>query len=558
MKKLLLITVCYSFFCVPFISAQTWLWGRQGKVVGIKPQVTGIVATDDNGNAFLTGGYFPSISFNSDTLEDSTIISHSSYGTYFIKYNSAGTIQWAEQFTTSGSCFPVATATDASNNVIITGGFNPDITIGSFYLTGQEDFFLTKCDNNGNPLWAIEGGGHASTTSVATDNLKNIFVTGTFYGTLHFGNLNILNTPPTFNIFNGKCDSTGNALWAEQGNLLFHNVSCYAGSNAVTTDMNGNSIITGWYNDSIVFGTDTLTSPVLSNNWGGSIFIVKYDPNGNVLWAKQSVLPSASSAAQVNTITSDNAGNIYVTGTYLDTISFGAYTIQGEGLFFLKYNSSGNIVWLKRTGDNFTLPAYSLSSDEFNNIYMVGGLEDSITFGTFTLGGGNDYSSYLIKFDSSGTVICGSKLQNGSDFSPVSLAVDRTGTFVYQASIFFNDTVFSGSDTLIAYGQDPYVARWENCWHQETDINSVKPSSPSVDLYPNPNNGVFTIQSSVVSRQWSVEIYNILGEKVFTESVSGVEGKYIFDLSSQPSGIYLYRIIDENKELIKDGKFVIE
>lgn len=80
----------------------------------------------------------------------------------------------------------------------------------------------------------------------------------------------------------------------------------------------------------------------------------------------------------------------------------------------------------------------------------------------------------------------------------------------------------------------------------------------NVKVYPNPSNGVFTMQSSVVSGQLSVEVYNMLGEKVMTEALRSAQGDNTIDLSSRPNGIYLYRVIDEAGNLIGQGKLIIQ
>jgi len=79
----------------------------------------------------------------------------------------------------------------------------------------------------------------------------------------------------------------------------------------------------------------------------------------------------------------------------------------------------------------------------------------------------------------------------------------------------------------------------------------------AISIYPNPCNGKFTIQSSVISDRSLVEVYNMLGEKVLTETLHSAQGDNSIDLSSQPNGIYLYRVITENGELVGEGKVVI-
>jgi hypothetical protein len=78
-----------------------------------------------------------------------------------------------------------------------------------------------------------------------------------------------------------------------------------------------------------------------------------------------------------------------------------------------------------------------------------------------------------------------------------------------------------------------------------------------VKIYPNPNHGSFIIQSSVVSGQSSVAIYNILGELVYSQ-LSIVNYPLSINLSNQPSGVYLYRVIKQDGSLLGSGKLIIE
>ena len=83
---------------------------------------------------------------------------------------------------------------------------------------------------------------------------------------------------------------------------------------------------------------------------------------------------------------------------------------------------------------------------------------------------------------------------------------------------------------------------------------------PSVEVYPNPNNGKFTVESSMEGNQLSVEIYNLLGEKVYSsllpQTLKGALNN--INLSNQPKGVYLYRVTSLDGNLIGSGRFVIE
>jgi PKD repeat protein len=82
-------------------------------------------------------------------------------------------------------------------------------------------------------------------------------------------------------------------------------------------------------------------------------------------------------------------------------------------------------------------------------------------------------------------------------------------------------------------------------------------SHPSVKVYPNPTTGIFTIQCSSVSGKWSVEIYDVVGENVYSQ-LSIADYQSTVDLSAQPAGVYIYRIFSENGSSISTGRLVVE
>jgi len=95
-------------------------------------------------------------------------------------------------------------------------------------------------------------------------------------------------------------------------------------------------------------------------------------------------------------------------------------------------------------------------------------------------------------------------------------------------------------------------------------INEVKGESEEVNVYPNPSNGVFTIliRNSELGIR-NMEVYNVLGEQVYTSTLpppngGGASSIFQMNLSSQPDGIYLYRVITNSGELIGEGKIMVQ
>ena len=79
----------------------------------------------------------------------------------------------------------------------------------------------------------------------------------------------------------------------------------------------------------------------------------------------------------------------------------------------------------------------------------------------------------------------------------------------------------------------------------------------NINLYPNPNNGQFTVSITnyEVGITNNVEIYNMLGQKVYSQSNIHTP-TFNINISSQPNGIYLIRILDKDGNLVSQKKVV--
>jgi uncharacterized repeat protein (TIGR03803 family) len=84
----------------------------------------------------------------------------------------------------------------------------------------------------------------------------------------------------------------------------------------------------------------------------------------------------------------------------------------------------------------------------------------------------------------------------------------------------------------------------------------VKSQDNEVVIYPNPNNGVFTvsIRNDQLGISNQIEIYNMLGEKIYIGKINSATTE--LDLSNQAQGIYLYRMTEQGN-LVSEGKFII-
>ncbi len=89
-----------------------------------------------------------------------------------------------------------------------------------------------------------------------------------------------------------------------------------------------------------------------------------------------------------------------------------------------------------------------------------------------------------------------------------------------------------------------------------TGIASQVLTNTDVTLYPNPNNGKFTVQLSGINGKSTIEVYNELGERVLKTSLTS--SSIQLDLSNNTKGVYFYKVLSETGKLVGSGRFIIE
>lgn len=80
----------------------------------------------------------------------------------------------------------------------------------------------------------------------------------------------------------------------------------------------------------------------------------------------------------------------------------------------------------------------------------------------------------------------------------------------------------------------------------------------TIKVYPNPSSGVFTIRANgqqPITNSY-IEVYNVLGQQVYQSNINS--GNTEVNLSRQPPGIYLYRVVTQTSNLVGEGKIVLQ
>jgi hypothetical protein len=293
---------------------------------------------------------------------------------------------------------------------------------------------------------------NANDRCIAADAKGNAFMAGTFTDSITFGNQHLTSLTSQGEAYLVKYDSSGNQQWVKQSVSASSASLCT--QSYVTADAAGNSYIAGNFFDTVSFGSNKLISKSVNT---GDMFVVKYDPNGNVLWAKQtsSYVVDSSSGAEAWDVEVDKAGNVYVSGDFTDSVLVGG-TIKltnpnGPGTtagLLAKYNSNGNLLWAqgaKTASSASSSSNYALALDAFRSVYVAVTFSDSVYYAASTLITPSAPGTVaLIKYDTAGGLLWSRQsnaLSSSSTSYSVSVVADNAGN-AYMAGAFTDTLSF--------------------------------------------------------------------------------------------------------------------
>lgn len=231
-----------------------------------------------------------------------------------------------------------------------------------------------------------------------------------------------------------------------------------------------NSII---FSGPILFGSYTLTG-ILPQN----IFIVKYAPDGSLLWARG----TQNGNAVVGGLSADPFGNVYLFGYYTSSsIKIGTAVLTNPGgteQFIVKYDAVGNVVWAKNMlhYNVMSMPtnAYTsgIQADRKGNVYFTSDFSGpSATIGSFTLANVDPTPMairsdvYMAKIDSTGNVLWAKSFGGLGDDVSCGMAVTKSG-YLYVHGWFNSNSMAIGTTTISSAsagaGSTIYVARFDS------------------------------------------------------------------------------------------------
>lgn len=177
---------------------------------------------------------------------------------------------------------------------------------------------------------------------------------------------------------------------------------------AMEVDSDGNVYVTGTSDD-------------------GYLTVIKYNPDGNVLWEKRYERFVSTGSGEISVsgvpkaIILDNAGNVYITGRFANV-----YSTYNSDFLTIKYDTDGNKLWdvISDGGyDGWENYSADIAVDFDGNVYVTGG-SSNVNVKTY----GSVTKAYwtTIKYDSKGNDQWVVHSSNGNDAAH-DIVVDNVG-----------------------------------------------------------------------------------------------------------------------------------
>jgi hypothetical protein len=368
---------------------------------------------------------------------------------------------WAEQV---GGSFHDSAGTIAradENSFVVTGWFSGEATFGGIGMSGSVGhMFLAKFSIDNKIEWA-KWGGHGFTIGnrvvVAPDG--RIGVSGEFSHDAVFGSGESgetwLGEAGQGAAFLAVYEKNGNLSWARDSAAdEIGSPSDSATGSGLAFLSDGSVVATGRFQGQAVFGEGSTTETTLQSAGAHNAFLVRYDPDGKVLWAKRVGGPASTRGWSIASLPDDSV---------LLLADFSGEIVVGEGednettlvplgsqsFFLARFDPSGHLEWA------IDLRIHASSVAVQGEVLRLENGEVAVTgqyhYGSMPVGDGED----VVPVEVSGTGLFLARYAAGGSriWTRVATVAQSTGQLLQAAELSDGTIVVAGSfcDT-VAFG----------------------------------------------------------------------------------------------------------
>jgi hypothetical protein len=290
-------------------------------------------------------------------------------------FGTPGEALWSQQIGGTQNDAAQGITIDSDGNLIVVGRFQGSFLVGATTLTsnGGNDFFVAKLSSTDGSIAWIEGfGGTSDDTAlrVAVDASNNIYVVGSFAGSMSFGTSATLTSAGANDGYILSLDTSGAYRWAKAlGGTAADGLNSV--SVASTTVAVG-----GFYTSSITVNGTTLT-----NGGYQQAYVAEFGTDGSAGLVK--TFTGVGNTTLTSVVLDSNSGTIVVAGTLSGSADFGggSMTSQSVDAYLAEYSSTGTYIFAKVLGGTSNDSATALAVSATGSIVLAGNFNGSVSFG---------------------------------------------------------------------------------------------------------------------------------------------------------------------------------
>lgn len=572
---LLIIGVCNPLFQS---HAQTLSYEREwATYFGDENVMIADNVVDNDGNIYFVGMINDGGSFPATAGSHQSTYGGGANDGFLVKMDPQGQIIWASYYGGDDSEAITGIDFDGNDHLYLIGRTNStnNIASPSSYQPekdGDVATFIAKFNTAGERIWATY---YSAMTSSSNSDFGNIMSAGAtivsdakgfIYFVTRTDKLDAATTG-TFqteigqanNDLVSKFSADGERIWATYYGI--HKSSIYSialGDGDNVLYLGGDAYDCPPYGSfNTYFGTIGSHQPEPRNC--RNIFVSKFSINGNRIWSTyygnhsggfmgKNAIVNFGESVYFSGMTHFSA-DITTPGSYQEAAPSG-----DRASYLVKFNADGERQWgtyigLDRDMSTSYLPLYAqLDIDSEGKIYMLGStrLQENIsTSGAFQEEKALHTDTYLAIFSPEGLLRYGTYF--GGDGSE-----NGSGPLVHESSFYmFGQTGSTEGITTSDSYQPDYMQSTSSDLETNIFITKFTLESMGVEdygagkftLYPNPNNGSFTI-SAEESTILALEVYNTLGQQI--EASQTILNNKSVQIDGLRSGLYFVKIISDN------------
>jgi hypothetical protein len=273
---------------------------------------------------------------------------------------------------------------------------------------------------------------------------KNLIILGSFSSLIDLNpnigidTLNTLGNTLYFSYY----DSTGNYQYSKHFKANTTISRCNGG---MLKDKNENIIFGGNFKGSVDFDPSNAVFNLFSYN--PNIFtpyFTKLDKLGNFIWAKKF---SGSGFASWSSTAVDSNSNLYISGSFKDTIDFDpGFSINSkvstgnQNPYICKFDSNGSLLWIKHLISDTLNQISKILIDNGGNLWVSGMIRKSINFDdgltNFTLTATPNYRQrFIAKYNSNGIFLFAKKFTTNNISGITNAAIDNSNNIILVGNV---------------------------------------------------------------------------------------------------------------------------